>query len=69
MTSLRAMMGEAIDNIKDSIRLDPPDKDIMDKVENKLKSFEQMSTNTSVVTHCVSMCYGWMTKVKEIFAT
>jgi len=68
MTSLRAMMGEAIDNFKDSIRLDPPDKDIMDKVENKLKSFEQMSTNTIVVTHCVSMCYSWMTKMSALIA-
>jgi len=64
--NLGVTLGEAIENVNNGVRLDPPDKAIMDKVENRQKSFETSVTNTAVVGHCVEMLKRWSDQISGL---
>ena len=66
MRHLQVTLGEAIENVTNGVRLDPPDKAIMDKVENKQKAFELIVTNITVVSHCVAMMQRWIDQISGL---
>jgi hypothetical protein len=57
---LNKTLGEAIDNVKDGVRLEAPDAAMFAGIEAKPRAYEAAGHENNVVNHCVEMMEKWI---------